>query len=180
MAVTVLFIKECVFLRKGRSQVLDGVQNVKFRHVNPNKVFIGNLNTNFISAKLDQLKFLMMDKVDTLLVTETKIYKLFPSSKCFTKSYSPSRRLDRNRNGGGILIYAREDMPSKLLNKHKFPSDFDQLLNLRKWFYLALTISRPKETNITLALLTKRLMYRPPLAVLKGTRGPRSQTPHFW
>ena len=96
--------------------MLDGVQNVKFRYVNPNKVFIGNLNTNSISAKLDQLKFLMMGKLDTLLVTEAKIYKLFPSSKWFTKSYSPSHRLDRNRNWGGILIYAREDMPSKRLN----------------------------------------------------------------
>ena len=29
--------------------------------------------------------------------------------------------IDRNRNGGGVLIYVREDIPSKELSKHIFP-----------------------------------------------------------
>ena len=34
--------------------------------------------------------------------------------------YSKPYRLDRNRYGGGVLIYVREDIPSKLLSKHNF------------------------------------------------------------
>ena len=43
--------------------------------------------------------------------------------------------MDRNRNGGGILIYVREDIPSKLLLKHNFPDDIEGIfieINLRK------------------------------------------------
>ena len=43
--------------------------------------------------------------------------------------------MDRNRNGGGILIYIREDIPSKKLNRHNFPSDIEGMfleINLRK------------------------------------------------
>ena len=37
----------------------------------------------------------------------------------FSKPY----RQDRNRNGSGIMIYIRDDIPSKLLTKHVFPDD---------------------------------------------------------
>ena len=46
----------------------------------------------------------------------------------------PIRR-DRNRFGGGILIYVREDIPCKLLNNHNLPDDIEGLfveLNFRK------------------------------------------------
>ena len=36
----------------------------------------------------------------------------------FMKNFS--YRLDRNRNGGEILVYVREDITSKMLTKHKF------------------------------------------------------------
>ena len=54
------------------------------------------------------------------------------------KGYSEPYRLDRNRNGGGVLIYIREDIPSKNLISHTLPSDIEGLfieLNLRnsKW-----------------------------------------------
>ena len=39
-------------------------------------------------------------------------------------------RLDRNRNGGGIIIYVREHIPSKILEKHKLTQDVEgSLLN---------------------------------------------------
>ena len=44
-------------------------------------------------------------------------------------------RQDRNRNGGGIMIYIRDDIPSKLLTKHVFSDDIEGLfveLNFRK------------------------------------------------
>ena len=44
-------------------------------------------------------------------------------------------RLDRNRDGGGVLIYVREDIPSKLLTKHNFTKNVEGLfveVNFRK------------------------------------------------
>ena len=36
-------------------------------------------------------------------------------------------RLDRNRNGGGITIFIRDDIPSRVLTKHVFPDDIEGL-----------------------------------------------------
>ena len=49
--------------------------------------------------------------------------------------YSEPYRFDRNKNGGGVLIYTREGIPSKLLAHHKLPFDIEGIfveLNLRK------------------------------------------------
>ena len=49
--------------------------------------------------------------------------------------YKKPYRLDRNRNGGGVMVYVREDIPSKELNKHNFTKNIEGLfieINLRK------------------------------------------------
>ena len=38
-----------------------------------------------------------------------------------------SYRLNRNRNGGGVIIYITEDIPSKVLRKHLFPNDMERI-----------------------------------------------------
>ena len=63
----------------------------------------------------------------------------FPDSQFLIEGYSTPYRLDRNRNGGGIIIYVREDIPSKKLYKHSFPKDIEGLfieINLRKTKWL--------------------------------------------
>ena len=59
----------------------------------------------------------------------------FPLSQFVIDGYSEPYRFDRNRNGGGVLIYIWEDIPSKLLPDHKLPHDIEGIfveLNLRK------------------------------------------------
>ena len=49
--------------------------------------------------------------------------------------FSEPYRLDRNREGGGVLVYVREDIPSKQLTKHSFSKNVEGLfleINLRK------------------------------------------------
>ena len=49
--------------------------------------------------------------------------------------FSEPYRLDRNKNGGGVMVYSLGDIPSKLLDKHVFPYDMEGLfveLNFRK------------------------------------------------
>ena len=100
-----------------------------------NRPLIGNLNINSISNKFDQLKLLARGKVDILVITETKLDSTFSTFQFLIEGYSEPYRFDRNRNGGDILIYVREDIPSKPLMDHKLPHDIEGIfveLNLRK------------------------------------------------
>ena len=47
------------------------------------------------------------------MVTETKIDSSFPSAQFQMHGYTTPYRLDRNANGGGLLLYVREDIPTK-------------------------------------------------------------------
>ena len=74
---------------------------------NVNRRIIGNLNINSTSNKFDQLKLFIQGKVNTLVVTETKLGSTFPTSQFIIDGYSEPYRFYRNRNGGGVLIYIR-------------------------------------------------------------------------
>ena len=95
---------------------------------NVNRLIIGNLNINSISNKFDQLKLFVQGKVDIMIITETKLDSTFPTSQFVIDGYSEPYRFDRNRNGGGVLIYIREDIPSKLLADHKLPHNIEEIL----------------------------------------------------
>ena len=102
---------------------------------NINRLLIGNLNINSISGKFDQLKILVQGKLDVLVITETKLDSSFPKGQFLIEGFSEPYRFDRNRHGGGILIYVREDIPSKELKKYTFPGDIEGIfveINLRK------------------------------------------------
>ena len=103
----------------------------KTRIENINNVIIGNLNINSLPKKFDDLKALVTGMLDILIITERKLDNTFQHSKPY--------RLDRNRNGGGIIIYVREDIPNRMLTKHNFPDNIEGLfieLNFRKGKWL--------------------------------------------
>ena len=80
-------------------------------------VVIGHININSLANKLEALKFIMRDALDILVVVETKIDESFPEQQFIIEGFSRPYRLDRNSHGGGVMIYIREDIPSKLLNR---------------------------------------------------------------
>ena len=56
-------------------------------------------------------------------------------SQFMVDGFSTPYRQDRYRNRGGIIVYIRDDIPSKLLMEHVFPDDIEDLfveLNFRK------------------------------------------------
>ena len=66
------------------------------------------------------------------MITETKLDSSFPDSQFLIKGYSTPYRLDRNCNGGDMLIYISEDIPSKAVNnKLSIEGQFVEI-NLRK------------------------------------------------
>ena len=66
---------------------------------------VGTLNINSISPKFDEFNLMMSSYFDAIIVTvtETKVHFSFP--KVLHKKSLYPYRLDRNRNGGGLMIY---------------------------------------------------------------------------
>ena len=84
--------------------------------------------------------------LDILIITETKLDGTFPVSEFHIDGFSKPYRLDRNRSRGGVIIYVREDTPSKILIKHVLPTDIEALfieLNFRKCKWLLSGIYHP-------------------------------------
>ena len=117
---------------------------------NVNKKIIGQININSISSRFNQLKELVLKHADILVVCKTKLDETFPSSQFHMDGFSLPYRLERNRNGGGVMIFVKEDIPSKLLTNHNFPSDVEGLfveLNFRKSKWLLLGTYHPRAQN---------------------------------
>ena len=96
---------------------------------------IGTLNINSLASKFEQLREVIGNHLDILTIQETKLDSSFPSEQFALAGYSKPHRLDRNRDGGGVMIYVREDIPSKLLCKHSFTKNVEGMfieINLRK------------------------------------------------
>ena len=55
---------------------------------------------------------------DILIITETKLENTFPIFEFYIEGFSMQYKLDRNRDSGGKMIYASEDIPTKILTKH--------------------------------------------------------------
>ena len=48
---------------------------------------------------------MLVDDIDIFMVTETKFDYSFPASQFKFKGFSTPFRLDRDKNGGGIILY---------------------------------------------------------------------------
>ena len=85
------------------------IKNLKLR--NFNKVIIGNLKIgNSHPNKFDQLREIALKYVDVLVITETKLDDTLLTSQFLVTGFSVPYRLDRNRNGGGIMIFISDDI----------------------------------------------------------------------
>ena len=117
----------------GTNSAYDVLREIRVKNVN--KVVIGTLNINSFASKFEQLREIIGRTIDILTIQETKLDPSFPLEQFTLEGYFKPYRLDRNRYGGGVLIYVREDIPSKLLNKHNFTKNVEGMfieINLRK------------------------------------------------
>ena len=97
------------------------------------------MNINSIADKFDALSLIIKDRLDILVIGETKLDHTFPENQFIINGFKKPYRLDRNRHGGGVMFYLREDIPSKLLTKHKLSKTFEAIfveINLRKTKFL--------------------------------------------
>ena len=77
------------------------LENLKLK--NNHRLVIGNVNINSISNKFYNIKLITKDKIDILVITETKTDSTFPLNQFAIQGYSKPYRFDRNRNGDGVF-----------------------------------------------------------------------------
>ena len=78
-----------------------------------NKLIIAHLNVNSLRNKFELLKEQIQDNIDILMISQTKTDASFRIGQFLLNGYRTPFRLDCN--GGGILLYLREDISSKFL-----------------------------------------------------------------
>ena len=114
-----------------------------------NRPIIAQLNINSIRNKFQFLEKEVCANLDILLISETKLDDSFPSAQFLLDGFSKPYRLDRCSNGGGILLYIRDDIPARLLsNSNKTESIFVET-NFRKKKWLICASYNPHKSNIS-------------------------------
>ena len=101
------------------------------------------------------------DKTDILFISETKLDSSFPVNQFLIDGLTPPYRLGRNANGGGIMLYVRQDIASKLLSNNDQDSEIENIfvqINLRSKKWLICGTYNPKTSHIKnyLRILSQR------------------------
>ena len=87
-----------------------------------------------------------------MLVSETKLDDSFPTAQFWLDGFSKAYRLDRCSNGGGILLYVKDDIFSRLLTDHRLPDNNECLFtesNIRNKKWLLCCLYNPHKNNIS-------------------------------
>ena len=112
-----------------------------------NNLIIAHLNINSIRNKFDLLKELISNNIDILVISETKLDPSFPPGQFYIDGYMSPIRADRNRYGGGLLIYIKEGIPAKEVSlKCSTAKEIEAKaieINLHKIKWLLIGIYRP-------------------------------------
>ena len=106
--------------------------------------------SSFIGGSISLIPLLVL--IDILLISETKLDDTFPSGQFFIEGYKEPIRLDRNKNGGGLLFFIRDDLDSKEIKSHKLPKTDDGIfvkLTIRNTKWLIMGGYNPDKKNIS-------------------------------
>ena len=118
---------------------------------NLNRLVLSHIDINSIRNKFELPAEAVMGNVDILMVTEAKIDKSFPTSQFIIPDFTSPYRFHETKNGGGILVYIRKNIPSKLLDISYIASDIECLgieVNLRKVKWLVICSYNPHKNSI--------------------------------
>ena len=116
---------------------------------NAKNTIICHLSINSIRNKFNSLDEIVK-AFDVFLISESKLDNTFPINQFSIRGYKVFRR-DRNRFGGGLILYVNENIPCKPLTDHPVFSDLELMAfelhqSKRKW--LLLGIYKPPSQNV--------------------------------
>ena len=123
------------------------LKNIKLQNIN--RLVIGHLNINSIRGKFDQLKDVIKNNIDILVITETKLDDSFPRNQFLIDGYSVPYRKDFDKFCGGVMIFVRDDLACKEIDIIELNGEGIFLeLNLRKTKWLLFGGYNHKKQNI--------------------------------
>ena len=67
------------------------------------------------------------NKIDILMISESKLDDTFPTSQFVIDSFTEPFKLDHTRNGGGILLCVKNNITATSLTNYTFPEDIEAL-----------------------------------------------------
>ena len=116
---------------------------------NLNQIVLVHLNISSLKNTFDALFEQVSGNVDVLVLSETKTDESFPEGQLKIPGFCTPVRLDRDRFGGGILVYVQENIPAKLLSSEaKTIEGIFIELNFRKKKWLLSCSYNPSKSNI--------------------------------
>ena len=99
-------------------------------------------------TSFDSLADIIKDNIDIFMISETKVDDSFPDGQVFIDGFGAPFPLDRNRNGGGIMLFFRNDNPAKVVSTDDRPIEsFYVELNFRNKKWLLNCSYSPKHSS---------------------------------
>ena len=86
--------------------------------------------------KFEQLSTMINGNIDLFIISETKLDETFPAAQLYLQGFCDPYRFDLNRNSGAIMLYIREDIPSRLIIK--------KLRNNSEYFFVEINLRKKK------------------------------------
>ena len=94
------------------------------------------VNINFVSSKFGNFKLMVSGLFNIVTVTGTKLDSSFPEGKICIEVFPITYKVGRNGNGWGLMIYVRDDIPSKMLIKHSFSENIKTaFIEVVLWYF---------------------------------------------
>ena len=99
------------------TDTLDLSNLISLKQANLNNLFISYLNLNSLRYKIiDIREALCKVQLEIIALSETKLNSEFPDAQFKIDGYHfPPSRKDRDENGGGLMIYVRNDIITRRL-----------------------------------------------------------------
>ena len=108
------------------------------------------LNINSLLTKIDELRHMgRLSNAAVIWISESKLDKSITNSEILIDDYD-LLRCDRNRNGGGVSCYIRNDL--SYTQKNLFPNDIEIHLPKTKPTTVRIVYRPPNQTNFIEAL----------------------------
>ena len=123
------------------------LKNLRFENVN--RLICAQLNINLIRNKFESLQEIVSTNVGILLICKMKLDSSFPRAQFYIHGFGEPYRFERNGKGGGILLYIRDDIPSKLIESKMTIEGLFVEINLRKKKWLLCCSYNPKKSLIS-------------------------------
>ena len=116
---------------------------------NINRLIFGHQNVNSLRNKSNFPCEQIKGHIDIFMLSESKLNDRFPLSQFLIDGFHAPLRFDRDENGGGIMLYIRDNIPARVLSHH-FPSAesvfVEIILHKKKW--LISCSYNPNKNNI--------------------------------